>query len=95
MLYQKQTKSFHTMDIQTLEQANQLHKKIKSLETALSVFEWEDGTPRNPRLILEFDNGCEIETQYIPMDLSNDLITLLKSEISKKIEAAKSEFKAL
>lgn len=86
------------MDITTLEKANMLNKKTKEFTEALSCFQWEEeygGGTTNPKLIIEFDGGDGRETQPLPMDLSDGLVSFLKAEIIKGRDAAVAEFNAL
>ena len=86
------------MDITTLEKANELNRKIKEFQQALNCFQWEQeygGGTTNPRLIIEFDGGDGRETQPLPMNLSDALVSFLKAEIIKGRDAAVAEFNAL
>ena len=86
------------MDITTLEKANELNKKIKEFQLALNCFEWEKeygGGTTNPRLIIEFD-GCDgRETQSLPINLSDTLVSFLKAQIIKARDASVAEFNAI
>lgn len=86
------------MDITTLEKANELNKKIKEFQGALNCFQWEEeygGGTTYPRLIIEFDGPDGREEQPLPMNLSDALVSFLKSEIIKGRDAAVAEFNAL
>lgn len=86
------------MKLENLKKANELSKKITELEEALSFFECKeehDTFLRNPTLIIEFDaDGCLVE-QRLPINLSNELIGNIKSEIRKCYNAAINEFNEL
>ena len=86
------------MDITILEKANELNKKIKEFQQALNCFQWEQeygGGTTNPRLIIEFDDVDGRETQPLPMNLSDTVVSFLKAEIIKGRDAAVSEFNEL
>ena len=87
------------MDIATLETANNLHRKIKQLDSALDCFEWSPGEGKppistNPQIIIEYDNDGREECK-LPMPLSNALVEVLKKEILIARESALSAFSAL
>ena len=85
------------MDVTTLEKANELNKKIREFQEALNCFEWENeygGHSTNPRLIIEFDRDGR-EQQLLPMNLSNELVKILKEEIIKGRDIAVADFNAL
>lgn len=87
------------MDIQTLDKANSLNKKIKQLDEALNCFEWSPGgsippISTNPRIIIEFDNDGR-EQIKLPLVLSDVLVAILKKEILSARASALSEFIAI
>lgn len=85
------------MDITTLEKANELNRKIKEFTEALNCFEWEEEGKKystNPTLIIEFDRD-DREQQRLPMNLSNELVAVLKTEIINGRDNAVAEFNAL
>lgn len=90
------------MDITTLDKANNLNRKIKEFQQALNCFEYNYGEKdaekfdRTPRLILDVDDLDNGREQIdIPMNLSNELISFLKTEIIKGRDKAVKEFNAL
>lgn len=89
------------MNIETLHKANELYRKIKDYEEALNCFEYkyadnEESYDRTPRLILDvddLDNGRE--QIAIPMILSKEMVSFLKTEIIKGRDKAVREFNSL
>ena len=84
------------MDVKTLERANELLKKIKQLQSVLEIFEWESGFgfSMNLKLIIEFDRHGR-EEKLFPIDLNNELLNILKVEITRVHDTAVAELEQL
>lgn len=90
------------MELNKLKKGNELHKLMEELEGAMNCFEWYNPeTPeleasRNPRLIVEYDDeeGGRSQTK-IPMNLSDTLVTHIKSAIKTKMAETAEQFKNL
>jgi len=84
------------MDTAKLRKANDLDKKIREFTEALNCFEWPDKVSTNPRLIIEFDDDEGGRSSIkLPMELSNNLIDWLKTEITKNRQNVVNEFNEL
>ncbi|AQX08005.1 hypothetical protein [Elizabethkingia ursingii] len=88
------------MTKETLTKANYLLKSIKEFNNALNCFEdkYENGAiyDRTAKLVFDVDDldgGREFIP--VPMILSNEIISFLKSEIKKKIAEYEKEFHEL
>lgn len=88
------------MNITTLNEANRLNQKIEKLSETLSCLEREHNGKTyttNPILFLEFDEEFDDGRARLPlpMNLSDMLISFLKAEIVKQIDAAVTQFNML
>ena len=86
------------MDIEKLNKANELNRRIREFTEALNCFEWENGGQTfstNPRLIIQFHGGDGREELPIPMELSDVLVGILKAEIKSQRSVCKMEFDKL
>jgi hypothetical protein len=87
------------MDVTTLKRANELNEKIKVLQEVLNYFEWSEedgGGSRNPGIIIEYDDEDGVRSrEKIPIQLSNDVVTTLKSEVKKARDGFVVEFNNL
>lgn len=98
------------MTNEQLQQGKKLEREIKELKSALSCFEWtvdsdyfEQGQSiqhepisRNPRLIIEFDDGDNGREQIaLPMSLSDAFVDFMKKEITAGLTEAQGKLDGL
>lgn len=87
------------MKLETLEKANALNHKWRTLEEAINCFEWKDRLDvihsTNPQLIIEYDGGDDREQVKLPFQLNETLIKLLTDYIQLELEKTEVEFAEL
>jgi|GEM_PF-5491579 len=81
------------MDFRRLEKADKLYRTIKEFDEALSCLECDGGT-KYPSIVFEikFDGPDGREQKQLPMTLSSEFISFIKSEIIKARGSAVAEF---
>lgn len=87
------------MDVTTLERANALNRKIKTLSEALNCFEYKDDNGKvystDPALVIDYEGGDGRESLAIPMYLNEKLIHVIKSNVVEELRQAVTEFNSL
>lgn len=85
------------MKKETFQKAKSINTQIELLEQGLKSFEFEDGTSRQPILLVEhLDEECDGRAiTKLPMQLNEALIKSIKQSLKEEIERLTNEFNSL